>query len=387
MTGAGTKPAIIRTEKQVMAINGKPPFRADHVGSLLRPPALLEARDKHANGEISYDALRAAEDEAILHAVKLQQDVGLEGVTDGEYRRTLFHIDFLERIGGVAIKGGIPSHFRSAKGGVDFAPPRLTVEGRLQRTGGINVDDFAYLKSVTTKTAKLCIPSPTMAHFRGGRGAIDDVAYPDMDEFFADLARVYREEIAVLAARGCTYLQLDDTNLAYLCDPKLRQGARDIGEDPDKLPHTYAGLINDCLAERPDDMTVCIHLCRGNFKSAWVAEGGYEPVAEALFNEIAVDAYFLEYDDPRSGDFAPLRFVPDDRIVVLGLITTKSPELEPKDDIRRRIDEAARHVPHDRLRLSPQCGFSSTVHGNEITEAEEIAKLRLVVETAEEVWG
>jgi 5-methyltetrahydropteroyltriglutamate--homocysteine methyltransferase len=226
-----------------------------------------------------------------------------------------------------------------------------------------------------------------MAHFRGGRGAIDEVAYPDMDAFFADLAAVYQEEIADLAARGCTYLQLDDTNLAYLCDPKLRDGARAIGEDPDKLPRTYAALINDCISNRPDDMTVAIHLCRGNFKSAWVAEGGYEPVAEILFNDIDVDAYFLEYDDPRSGDFAPLRFVPADKTVVLGLITTKSPALEPKDDIKRRIEEAARHVPMERLCLSPQCGFSSTVHGNEITEAEEIAKLRLTIEIAEDLWG
>lgn len=226
-----------------------------------------------------------------------------------------------------------------------------------------------------------------MVHFRGGRGAVDEVSYPDMDELFADLARVYREEVADLAAHGCTYLQLDDTNLAYLCDPKLRQGARDIGEDPDKLPHLYADLINQCIAHRPAGMTVGIHLCRGNFQSAWVAEGGYEPVAEALFGEIDVDCYFLEYDDPRSGDFAPLRFVPDTKTVVLGLITSKLPELEAKDDIKRRIDQAARHVPLDRLCLSPQCGFSSTVHGNDITHQDQAAKLRHVVEIADEVWG
>ena len=364
-----------------------PPYRADHVGSLLRPERLLAARQRRASGEIEAEELRRVEDECIREAVRLQEDAGLQGVTDGEYRRTFFHIDFLERIDGIAVKGGIPSRFRSARGEVDFAPPRLTVAGKLRRTREINVDDFAYLKSVTSRTAKLCIPSPTMAHFRGGRGAIDEVAYPDMDEFFADLARVYREEIAELAARGCTYLQLDDTNLAYLCDPALRQGARDIGEDPDALPHIYAKLINDCLTGRPDDMTVCIHLCRGNFKSAWVAEGGYEPVAEALFNEIAVDAYFLEYDSPRAGDFTPLRFVPKDKTVVLGLLTTKTPELEPEDEIKRRIDEAAAHVPIERLCLSPQCGFSSTVHGNEITADQEIAKLRHVVRIAEAVWG
>ncbi|MEE8444696.1 MAG: 5-methyltetrahydropteroyltriglutamate--homocysteine S-methyltransferase [Alphaproteobacteria bacterium] len=381
----------------------RPPFRADHVGSLLRPKRLLDAREHYAKGAIDASvlvnvsdrdgtgdeaaALREIENECIAEAVKLQQDVGLKGITDGEFRRSFFHVDFLQRIEGVDFSGGITASFRSATGTIDFAPPKLSVTGKVRRAREINVEDFKFLNSRVSRTAKICIPSPTMAHFRGGRGAIDEIVYPDMDEFFADLARVYREEIADLAANGCTYLQLDDTNLAYLCDPKLREGARAIGEDPDELPHLYARLINACIDDRPANMSVSIHLCRGNFKSAWVAEGGYEPVAEALFNEINVDGYFLEYDDPRSGDFAPLRFVPDDKIIVLGLLTTKDAALEPKDDIKRRIDEAAVHVPLERLCLSPQCGFSSTVHGNEITLDDQIAKLGHVVEIAEDVWG
>jgi 5-methyltetrahydropteroyltriglutamate--homocysteine methyltransferase len=364
-----------------------PPFRADHVGSLLRTPELLAARDKHAQGDISDAELRKAEDEAIKVAVKLQEDVGLKGITDGEYRRTFFHTDFLQRIDGVEVQGGIEKKFHRAGGDVNFAPPKLVVTGKLKRTRQINVEDFDYLKSITRETPKMTIPSPTMVHFRGGRGAIDQVSYPDMDEFFADLAEVYRQEIAELADHGCRYLQMDDTNLAYLCDPKLREDAKQRGEDPDELPRTYAQLINACLEDKPDDMVVGIHLCRGNFKSAWVAEGGYDPVAEVLFKEINVDTYFLEYDDPRSGDFAPLRHMPANKTVVLGLISSKLAQLESGDDIRRRIDEAAKHMPLEQMCLSPQCGFSSTVHGNEVSWDDQIAKLRLVVEVADEVWG
>ena len=365
----------------------KPPFRADHVGSLLRPPQLLEARSKHQAGETSRASLRAVEDSAIRDAVALQESIGLQGVTDGEYRRTYFHIDFLEQIEGIAVRGGIATKFHRHDKEVDFAPPRLEVVGKLRRPRPIAGADFEFLKSATRRTAKLCIPSPTMVHFRGGRAAIDRSAYPDMEEFFADLARVYREEIADLAARGCTYLQLDDTNLAYLCDEKLRQGARDRGDDPDELPHVYARLINDAIRDRPASMTVCIHLCRGNFRSAWVAEGGYDPVAEPLFSEIAVDGYFLEYDTPRAGDFSPLRYLPKGKSLVLGLVTTKTPGLESVDDLKRRIDSAARYVPMERLAISPQCGFSSTVHGNDISVETEIAKLRRIVEVAREVWG
>jgi 5-methyltetrahydropteroyltriglutamate--homocysteine methyltransferase len=364
-----------------------PPFRADHVGSLLRPPELLEARAKQQAGEISAAALRAVEDRSIREAVALQESIGLRGITDGEYRRTYFHIDFLEKFDGIGVRGGIATKFHRHDREIDFAPPRLEVVGKIRRAGPIAGADFEFLKSVTKQTPKLCIPSPTMVHFRGGRGAIDRTAYPDMEEFFADLARVYREEIADLAARGCTYLQLDDTNLAYLCDEKLRQGARDRGDDPDELRHIYARLINDAIRDRPTSMTVCIHLCRGNFRSAWVAEGGYDPVAEPLFSEIAVDGYFLEYDTPRAGDFAPLRYLPKKKSLVLGLVTTKTPELESPDDLKRRIDSAARYVPMERLAISPQCGFSSTVHGNDISVETEIAKLRRIVEVARQVWG
>jgi len=371
----------------VMTYKIKPPFRADHVGSLLRPRALLLAREKFADGKITAEELRKVEDTAIREAVKFQEDIGLHAVTDGEFRRTFFHTDFLKKLKGIEIKGGIAKKFHRVNGDVDFSPPKLVVTGKLQREHEINVEDFKYLQSLTSETAKLCIPSPTMVHFRGGRGAIDEVSYPDMDEFFHDLARVYREEINDLAANGCTYLQLDDTNLAYLCDPNLRQATRDMGEDPDKLPHVYAGLINECLAGVPDSMTVGIHLCRGNFRSAWVAEGGYDPVAEVLFKEINVDTYFLEYDDERSGGFAPLRHVPGNKTVVLGLISSKLARMESGDEIKKRVDEAARYVDMGQLCLSPQCGFSSTVHGNELTMEDEEAKLALVVDLAREIWG
>jgi len=364
-----------------------PPFRADHVGSFLRPKELLDARERHKQGAISREELRKVEDGAIRDIVRFQEDLGLQAVTDGEFRRTYFHIDFLEQLEGVETRGGLTAHFHSAKGDIDFAPPVLHVTAKVRHTQPIQVNDFAFLKSVTRKVPKLTIPSPTMLHFRGGRGAISKEAYPDLDAFFEDVALAYRAEIKALGAAGCTYLQLDDTNLAYLCDPKMREGARQRGDDPNDLPRLYAKLINAAIADRPAGMRICTHLCRGNFKSAWVAEGGYEPVAEVLFNELKVDGYFLEYDDPRSGDFSPLRFVPKDKTVVLGLVTTKVGKLESKDAVKRRIDEAARYVPLEQLCLSPQCGFSSTVHGNEIARESQATKLRLIVETAREVWG
>ncbi len=370
-----------------MRAQGKPPFRADHVGSLLRPKDLLEARETAKRGEISAAQLREVEDRAIAKAVALQEEVGLESVTDGEFRRTFFHVDFLERLAGVAVKGGMAVKFHSRDGEVEFAPPRLVVEDKVRHVRGIQTADFDFLKGQTRRTPKVCIPSPTMLHFRGGRKGVDKQAYPEMEDFFADLAQAYRDEIRGLAEHGCTYLQMDDTNLAYLCDPAMRERTRAIGEDPDVLPQLYARIINDSIAERPPEMTVCIHLCRGNFRSAWVAEGGYEPVAEVLFTEMNVDGYFLEYDDERSGDFEPLRFVPKGKKVVLGLVSSKVAELEPKDLLKRRIEEASRHVDMDDLSLSPQCGFSSTVEGNKVTEADEIAKLGLVVEVAGEVWG
>jgi 5-methyltetrahydropteroyltriglutamate--homocysteine methyltransferase len=299
----------------------------------------------------------------------------------------MFHIDFLQRLAGVTVSGGIETRFTGKKGTVDFAPPRLTVTGKLRHVEDIQKADFEFLKLATRQTPKVTIPSPTMVHFRGGRKAIDIEAYPDMDEFFDDLAQCYRDEIASLYQTGCRYIQLDDTNLAYLCDPKMRAGAKERGDDPDELPRAYALLINQVIDDRPEDLTVCIHLCRGNFRSAWVAEGGYEPVAEVLFNEINVDAYFLEYDDERSGDFAPLRFVPQHKTVVLGLVTTKVGDLESRQELVERVEAAAQYVPLENLCLSPQCGFSSTVEGNEISEAQQWAKLELVVNTSRQIWG
>ena len=364
-----------------------PPFRADHVGSLLRPPALIEARRRQQTGAISKAELRKIEDTHIREVIKEQQDAGLKSVTDGEFRRTFFHIDFLEKLDGVTVSGGIETKFHSRTGVIDFAPPSLSVTGKLRHVTDIQKADFEFLKSVTTETPKVTIPSPTMVHFRGGRKTIDIDAYPDLDEFFADLAQCYRDEMNSLYRAGCRYLQMDDTNLAYLCDPKLRAGARERGLDPDHLPRDYAALINSVIDGRPKDLTIAVHLCRGNFKSAWVAEGGYEPVAEVLFNELNVDGYFLEYDDERAGDFRPLRFVPKHKTVVLGLVTTKVGALESRDGLITRIKEAAQFMPLENMCLSPQCGFSSTVEGNQISEAEQWAKLRLIVDVAREVWG
>ncbi len=366
-----------------------PPFRADHVGSLLRPAKLREARLKFEQKALPAAELARIEDEAIREAVKLQEDLGFQVVSDGEYRRFSWNRDFLEGFSGVkVVEGQIAVRFHSEAGQIETKPTGFRIEGKLGRPHGIFVDGYKFLRSVAHRMAKVTIPSPTLLHFRGGRAAVDKVAYPDMEGFYADLARVYQEEITDLAAAGCRYLQIDETNFAYLCDPVLRAQVRDnIGEDPAKLPALYARLLNAAIAKRTADMAVCIHICRGNNQSAWVSEGGYEPVAEELFNAVDVDGYFLEYDSPRAGDFKPLRFVPKGKTVVLGLVTTKKGVLETKDELKRRIDEAARYIPLDQLALSPQCGFSSVVQGNKITVDDEIAKLRLVVEVAREVWG
>ena len=364
-----------------------PPFRADHVGSLLRPQRLKDARARAQQHQITSDELRAIEDEAIRDVVRQQESIGLQSITDGEFRRTFFHIDFLQRLEGVTVSGGIAAKFHTREGDIDFAPPRITVTGRLRHVQDIQTADFRFLRSVATKTPKVTLPSPTMVHFRGGRKGIDLDAYPDLDAFFDDLAQVYRDEVASLYSAGCRYIQFDDTNLAYLCDPQLRAQAKERGDDPNDLPYAYADLINSVIQGRAQDLTVAIHLCRGNFKSAWVAEGGYEPVADALFNALHVDAYFLEYDDARSGTFEPLRFVPKDKTVVLGLLTTKAAALEPAAAVARRIEEAARYVPLENLCLSPQCGFASTVHGNQITEADQWAKLDRILEVTRQVWG
>ncbi len=363
-----------------------PPFRADHVGSLLRPPAVHEARAKRAAGEISAAELREVEDAAIADAVQTVEGLGMRSVTDGEYRRAWFHLDFLEQLDGVAITGNIAAS-SDAAATVHMTPPKLSVVGPLRHNRDIQVDDFRYLASVVTQTPKVSIPSPTMVHFRGGRAAIDIESYPDLEQFFTDLAACYRAELDALYAAGCRYLQLDDTNLAYLCDPVMRAGAVERGDDPDELPHAYAELINHVITGRPDDLVVAIHLCRGNYRSTWFAQGGYEPVAEVLFTELGVDAYFLEYDDERSGDFSPLRFVPADKTVVLGLVTSKRPELESVDELATRVDEAAKYVSLDQLCLSPQCGFASTVEGNQMTQDQQWAKLSRVVEAAGKIWG
>ena len=363
-----------------------PPFHADQVGSLLRPGAVLEARARFDRGEIEAVELRAVEDEAIAAMVKKVESVGMRAVTDGEFRREYFHLDFLKQLDGMSVTGSIAAS-SDAQEKVGFTPPKLSVTGKLRHVRDIQVADFEFLKSCVTQTPKVSIPSPTMAHFRGGRAAIDIEAYPDLDEFFVDLAQCYRDEIRALYNAGCRYIQMDDTNLAYLCDPKMRAGAAERGDDPNELPRTYAALINAVLEERPADLTVGIHLCRGNFRSTWFAEGGYEPIAEVLFQGMDVDAYFLEYDDARSGNFDPLRYVPHDKTVVLGIVSTKVPELERREDIIDRIRQAERHLPLENLCLSPQCGFSSTVHGNQVTHDDQWAKLALVVDTAREVWG
>jgi 5-methyltetrahydropteroyltriglutamate--homocysteine methyltransferase len=373
-----------------MSERTKPPFRADHVGSLIRPDALIKAREQAEKGQISTEQLQRIQQAAIRDVVRMQEELGLKLVTDGEYNRHSWHRDFMLKFQNVRMMASkFTVRFHSAEGDRLHSPPTMQVTGTLARpnSGGIFVDDFKFLVSIARVTPKITLPSPTVMHFRGGREAIDAKAYPDIANFYDDLARLYREEIADLARAGCRYVQLDEVNLAYLCDGELRKQVANIGEDPATLPATYARLLNDTIKDRPADMTVCMHLCRGNFAGAWVAEGSYEPIAELLFNEVNVDGYFLEYDSARAGGFEPLRFLPKGKIAVLGLVTTKSGELESKDTIKRRIEEATKYVALEQLALSPQCGFSSGIGGNTMDIAGEIAKLRLVVETAREVWG
>jgi 5-methyltetrahydropteroyltriglutamate--homocysteine methyltransferase len=371
------------------AMRSTPPFRADHVGSLLRPPQVHAARDDFAAGRIDSAQLRAVEDGAIRSAVVTQEGLGLQSATDGEFRRATWHMDFIYQIGGITTAPGrLAVQFRNASGTIEWTPAALHVASRLHLDHTIFEPDFRYLQSVATSaTPKLTIPSPNMVHYRGGPAAIDPAVYPDIEEFWSDLAATYAEEVRRLASLGCTYLQLDDTSLAYLNDPAQRAEIAARGEDADHLHLRYIRQVNAAIAGRPDGMAVTTHMCRGNFRSSWAAEGGYDFVAEALFGELAVDGFFLEYDDERSGTFEPLRFVPPGKMVVLGLVTTKRGELESKDALKRRIDEAAKYLPLDQLCLSPQCGFSSSVEGNVLTPEEQAAKLRLVVETAGEVWG
>ncbi len=368
----------------------KPPFRADHVGSLLRPARLLEARERFASGAIDADELRGIENDAIVEGVRKQEEVGLQAVTDGEFRRASWHMDFIYQLDGVTKEAGpLAVQFHNEQGDIEFTPAAMHVNGKLAVSKTIFGDAFSYLSEhVSTGVPKLTIPSPSMVHYRGGRSAIDESVYPGLDAFWSDLTAAYREEVRRLGELGCTYLQFDDTSLAYMNDPHQREHVAEIGGDPEHQHVEYIRHLNEAIADRPEGMRVTTHMCRGNFRSSWVAEGGYDFVAEALLNELDVDGFFMEWDDERSGGFEPLRFLPKgEKRVVLGLVTTKRGELESKDDLKRRIEEAARYAPLEQLCLSPQCGFSSTVEGNALTEDEQWAKLRLVVEVADEVWG
>jgi 5-methyltetrahydropteroyltriglutamate--homocysteine methyltransferase len=366
-----------------------PPFRADHVGSLLRPKHLLQAREDHAAGRIGADELRTLEDDAIREVVTMQEDVGLRSATDGEFRRSSWHMDFIYQLDGITKEAGeIAVKFYNEDGEIEFTPAALHIDGKLGVSKTIFGDDFAFLQdTVTTNVPKLTIPSPSMVHSRGGKAAIDPNVYPDMDSFWFDLTAAYAEEVRRVGELGCTYLQFDDTSLAYMNDPHQRDYIASIGGDPERQHVEYIHHINEALAHRPDGMAVTTHMCRGNFRSSWAASGSYDFVAEALFNELEVDGFFMEWDDERSGGFEPLRLVPAGKQVVLGLVTTKHGQLEDKDALKRRVEEASQYVDVEQLCLSPQCGFSSTFEGNDLTYEQEVAKLRLIVEVAEEIWG
>jgi 5-methyltetrahydropteroyltriglutamate--homocysteine methyltransferase len=378
-----------------------PPFRADHVGSLLRPARLRVARADRRAGRITAEELRAIEDDEICQAVALQRGVGLRSVTDGEFRRAAWHMDFVYQIGGIGkAPGNLVSTFHNEGGDIEFTPDAIRVRRRVSMDKTIFGADFAFLQSVAgavpsggtpprpPAVPKLTIPAPSMVHYRSGiRAVVDESVYPDVEEFWSDLSAAYADEVGRLAAQGCGYLQLDDTSLAYLNDPAQRAYVAERGEDADSMHLRYIALTNGAISGRPAGMAVTTHLCRGNFQSSWVASGGYDFVAEALFNSLDVDGFFLEYDDARSGGFAPLRFVPAGKRVVLGLVTTKRPRLESPDDLKRRIDEASKYVPLDQLCLSGQCGFASTAEGNALTADDQKAKLELIARLADEVWG
>jgi 5-methyltetrahydropteroyltriglutamate--homocysteine methyltransferase len=364
----------------------RPPFRADHVGSLLRPAALKQARMEFKNGKITTEKLKAAEDHAIRHAIALQEAAGLQSVTDGEFRRAFWHVDFLTGLDGiVATQGQYALKFHGEGGAQSETKSMMVVNGKVRRTKPVMVEHFSFLKSATKRTAKLCIPAPTYLHMRGGRRVVNAEAYPDVEEFWSDITLAYRQEIAELAAAGLEYLQIDDVSFACLCDEGIRGQVRRDGEDPAKLPAKYASVITDLLKDRPKTMAVTMHTCRGNHASMWMAEGGYDAVAEAVF-QTGVDGFFLEYDTARAGGFEPLRFVPKGKKVVLGLISTKTPRLEDKNQLKKRIEEAAKYVPLDNLCLSPQCGFASSEVGNQLTEDDQKRKLELAVQVAAEVW-
>ncbi len=364
----------------------RPPFRADHVGSLLRPKELHEARAKAKAGEIDQSALRAVEDKCIREVVALQESIGLPSVTDGEFRRGWWHVDFLHGFDGVELSSG--NAYGDAKfKNTDEQPPFMVISGKIRRTRPSMLEHFKFLKSVMKKgAAKFTMPSPAMLHARADRASLKKT-YPDVDEFWSDLTKAYREEIRDLYQEGCRYLQIDDTTIAMMGDPKVQEQFRKLGDDPKKDTAMYAEAVNEAIRDVPDDMAVAIHTCRGNFKSTWLASGSYDYVAETAFSRLDVDGFFLEYDTDRAGGFEPLRYIPKGKKVVLGLVSSKVPELEKKDDLKRRIEAASKFVPMENLALSPQCGFSGTHHGNNLTVDQELAKLRLVIDTAKEIWG
>jgi len=365
----------------------KPPFRADHVGSLLRPPELKQAREEFKGGRIPREKLQEAEDRAIRKAVAMQEAAGLQSVTDGEFRRAFWHVDFLTGFEGiVATQGQYALKFHGEGGAESETRSMMVVTSKVKRTRPVMVDHFRFLKNTTKETAKLCIPAPTYLHMRGGRRVVNEKVYPDVEEFWSDITQAYRQEIADLAAAGLEYLQIDDVSFACLCDEGIRAQVKRDGEDPAKLPAKYASVISGLLKDKPKDMGVTMHTCRGNHASMWMAEGGYDAVAEAVF-QTEVDGFFLEYDTARAGGFEPLRFVPKGKKVVLGLISTKKPQLEDKGALKRRVEEASRYVALENLCLSPQCGFASSEVGNKLTEDDQRRKLALVAETASEIWG
>lgn len=368
-----------------MPPSAKPPYRADHVGSLLRPPALRTARDRFLEGKFDAGALRALEDKCIGEAIALQESAGLASITDGEFRRTAFHFDFLGQIEGVSALLGRPPD-AAAPPGQAFQPPQLKIVGKIRHRRNIEVEGFKFTKAATRQTAKLTIPSPTML-LRGGRGAISEGAYPDLEAYVDDVIEVYAAELGALGEAGCTYVQFDDTNFGYLCDQTMRQAMRDRGEDPEALPHRYVKLINAVIAKKPAGMAICIHLCRGNMAGRWAAAGGYQPIAETVFGGLAVDGYFLEYDSERAGGFEPLRYMAPGKRVILGLVSSKVPDMETKDFLKRRIEAAAKYMAVEHMGVSPQCGFASGYQGNPVTEDVQRRKLALCVETAAEIWG
>jgi 5-methyltetrahydropteroyltriglutamate--homocysteine methyltransferase len=376
----------INTALRPLAAPQKPTLRADQVGSLLRPPELKGARERREAGSISASELRDIEDACIRKAVRMQENAGIHAISDGDFRRSAFHVDFLTKIDGVEWRRRqFTNMFQGLEN--DNSPLVFEVTSKIRHGRNIAVEGFEFLQSASTRTAKVMLPAPSFVHARGGRNAIDRTAYPELAGFYEDLAAAYRAEITALAEAGCRYVQLDEVHYTFFCDPKLVAMFKARGDDPEQLALAYAKLINESFSARPTDLIAAVHLCRGNRRSAWVASGGYEPVAEVLFNEIEADRFLLEFDDERSGGFEPLRFVPKGRIIVLGLVSTKTASMETADQLKRRIDEAARYVPIEQLALSPQCGFASSVAGNIITEEAQWAKLGLIARVAEDVWG